>query len=83
MNDLDRKIKDLLFSEFTYDLSKYDDEGEEKVNNVTANILKMLTKKQSDDIDNSKFYCGVVESGGEICGSQCLGCCGFQELGDK
>ena len=41
--DLKHKLKDLVMSEFAYDLSKYEDEGEAKVNNVTGNLLKLFS----------------------------------------
>lgn len=41
--DLKRKLKDLVMSEFAYDLSKYEDEGEAKVNNVTENLVKLFS----------------------------------------
>ena len=41
--DLKHKLKDLVMSEFAYDLSKYEDEGEAKVNNVTENLVKLFS----------------------------------------
>ena len=41
--DLKHKLKDLVMSEFAYDLSKYEDEGESKVNNVTDNLVKLFS----------------------------------------
>lgn len=41
--DLNHKLKDLIMSEFAYDLSKYEDEGEAKVNNVTENLVKLFS----------------------------------------
>ena len=38
--DLKHKLKELVMSEFAYDLSKYEDEGEAKVNNVVEQIVK-------------------------------------------
>lgn len=41
--DLKHKLKDLVMSEFAYDLSKYEDEGEAKINNVTENLVKLFS----------------------------------------
>lgn len=41
--DLKHKLKDLVMSEFAYDLSKYEDEGEAKLNNVTENLVKLFS----------------------------------------
>jgi hypothetical protein len=41
--DLKHKLKDLVMSEFAYDLSKYENEGEAKVNNVTENLVKLFS----------------------------------------
>ena len=41
--DLKHKLKDLVMSEFAYDLGKYEDEGEAKVNNVTENLVKLFS----------------------------------------
>ena len=41
--DLKHKLKELVMSEFAYDLSKYEDEGEAKVNNVTENLVKLFS----------------------------------------
>lgn len=41
--DLKHKLKDLVMSEFAYDLSKYEDEGEAKVNNIIENLVKLFS----------------------------------------
>lgn len=41
--DLKQKLKDLVMHEFAYDLGKYEDEGEAKVNNVTENLVKLFS----------------------------------------
>ena len=41
--DLKHKLKDLVMSEFAYDLSKYEDEGEAKVNHITESLVKLFS----------------------------------------
>ena len=38
--DLKNKLRELIRAEFAYDLGKYEDEGEAKVNNVVEQIVK-------------------------------------------
>ena len=58
--DLKHKLKDLVMSEFAYDLSKYVDEGEAKVNNVTENLVKLfslyIVSQQRELLNFLKWY---------------------------
>lgn len=41
--DLKQELKDLVISEFAYDLSKHEDEREAKVNNVAEKLVKLFS----------------------------------------
>lgn len=41
--DLKHKIKEVVMSEFAYDLSKYEDEGDKKIRRVTEKLEKLTS----------------------------------------
>lgn len=77
--DFKNRLKDLIMSEFAYDLIKYEDEGEEKVKNVTENLVRL-------------FSLYIVRQGNEqlpdflyknSSGATAIGCHGDTEVGDE
>lgn len=60
--DLKHKLKDLVMSEFAYDLSKYEDEGETKVNNITENLVKLFSLYI---VGSSAWYCEISTINGQ------------------